>query len=183
MFKSNALLPEMARLRRFAMRLTRNNSDADDLVQSSLLRALQKRDLFKEGTNLFSWISRIMFNIFATQYRRTKKHETQYDPSFYIDNASIEPSQEASVDIATVSACMERLSRRHRDILLSVCVKGMSYEEVALEMDIPVGTVRSRLSRARSNLQEMLAPTAPMPFKIHSFNIMPAAIPLCHGIS
>lgn len=182
MFKSNALLPEMPRLRRFAMRLTRNHSDADDLVQSSLLRALQKQALFKEGTSLFSWISRIMFNIFASHYRRKKKFETQYDPDFYIDKASVGPSQEANVDIVTVTECMELLSSKHRQILVSVCVKGMSYEEVALEMKIPVGTVRSRLSRARNNLQELLAPPAPLPLQMPPVHLMHAAMPLRHAI-
>ena len=176
MFKSNALLPEMPRLRRFAMRLTRNACDADDLVQSSLLRAMQKQDLFMEGTNLFSWVSRIMFNIFATQFRRKKKFETQYDPEHYIDKASVSPSQEASVDLVTVGECMQRLSRKHRDILISVCVKGMSYEEVALELSIPVGTVRSRLSRARSPLQKLLEPTALMPFRLPLAHVMQGAI-------
>ncbi len=176
MFKSNALLPEIPRLRRFAMRLTRNASDADDLVQSSLLRAMQKQDLFKEGTNLFSWVSRIMFNIFATQFRRKKKFETQYDPEHYIDKACISPSQEANVDIVTVSECMQRLSRKHRDILVDVCVKGMSYEEVALKLCIPVGTVRSRLSRARSTLQELLEPTAILPFHIPPAHAIQSAI-------
>lgn len=176
MFKSNALLPEMPRLRRFAMRLTHNPSDADDLVQSSLLRALQKQDLFKEGTNLFSWVSRIMFNIFATQFRRKKKFETQYEPDLYIDKACVGPSQEASVDLVTVSTCMERLSRKHSDILVAVCVKGMSYEEVALEMRIPVGTVRSRLSRARSTLQELLQPSALLPFQLPSAHAVRGAI-------
>ncbi|HYD18070.1 MAG TPA: sigma factor, partial [Patescibacteria group bacterium] len=66
MFEQKALIGEMENLRRFALRLTRNASDAEDLVQSTLLRALEKQDYFETGTNLFSWTSKIMFNLFAS---------------------------------------------------------------------------------------------------------------------
>ncbi len=158
MFDQNKLLPEMPKLHKFALRLTRNASDADDLVQSTLLRALEKNALFQEGTNLFSWTSRIMFNLFASQYRHKKKFDTQYDPEFYIDRASVGPSQEASVDLVTVSESMEQLSPEHREILVLVCAKELRYEEASKVLKIPVGTVRSRLSRARSHLQEILSP-------------------------
>lgn len=157
MFTQQALVKEMGNLKKFALRLTRNASEAEDLLQSTMLRALEKKDYFQEETNLFSWTSKIMFNLFVSQYRHKKKFDTQYDPEPYIAQVSVEPSQEASVDLATVRESMKLLSREHREMLVLVCIKGMRYEEVSEMLQIPVGTVRSRLSRARSQLQDLLA--------------------------
>jgi len=156
MFQEHALIKEMGNLRKFALRLTKNAHDAEDLVQSTLLRAMEKKDYFQAGTNLFSWTSKIMFNLFVSSYRQKKKFETQYDPAPYIEQIAIGPSQEASTDLVTVGESISRLSAEHRDILLLVCVRGLSYEDAAVALDIPVGTVRSRLSRARKQLQDML---------------------------
>jgi RNA polymerase sigma-70 factor (ECF subfamily) len=159
MFKQEALINEMENLRKFALRLTRNASDAEDLVQATLLRALEKKDYFQEGTNLFSWTSKIMFNLFASQYRHKKKFDTQYDPTPYIEQASVGPSQEVTADLAKVRESMKLLSKEHREMLILVCIRGMRYEEVSEMLQIPVGTVRSRLSRARKQLQDLLAPS------------------------
>ncbi len=158
MFEPSALIPETVKLERFALRLTRNKADADDLVQSTLLRALEKGEQFQEGTDLFKWTARIMFNSFVSQYRRKTKFESQYDPSAYIDSLSIMPNQEDAMDLKTVNTAMTRLSAEHREILVLVCIRGLRYEEAAERLALPVGTVRSRLSRARSALQRELAP-------------------------
>lgn len=156
MFEQKALISEMENLRRFALRLTRNSSDAEDLVQSTLLRALEKKEYFEAGTNLFSWTSKIMFNLFASQYRRKKKFETQYDPEPYLNSASVSASQETTTDLAKVKESMKQLSAEHREMLVMVCIRGLRYEEVSEMLQIPVGTVRSRLFRARKQLQEIL---------------------------
>lgn len=159
MFNPNALVNETTKLQKFALRLTRNKADADDLVQNTLLRALEKNEQFEEGTDLFKWSARIMFNSFVSQYRRKTKFETQYDPSSYIDSLSMMPTQEDCLDLKIVNAAMTRLSAEHREILVMVCIKGMQYEETAELLGLPVGTVRSRLSRARDALQRELAPS------------------------
>jgi RNA polymerase sigma-70 factor, ECF subfamily len=156
MFKHAALVHEMPNLRKFALRLTRNTHEAEDLVQSTLLRAIEKQALFEENTNLFSWTSKIMFNLFVTGYRRKKKFESQYDPEPHILATSVSAAQEDTVDLALVRVAMKRLSREHREILVLVCIKGMQYEEVSEFLQIPVGTVRSRLSRARARLQDLM---------------------------
>lgn len=161
MFKQEALVGEIDNLRRFALRLTRNVSDAEDLVQGTLVRALEKADYFEENTNLFSWASKIMFNLFASQYRRKKRFETQYDPVPYIEQVSVGPSQEVTADLSKVRESMKQLSKEHRDMLVLVCIRGMRYEEVSEMLQIPVGTVRSRLSRARKQLQDLLESPAP----------------------
>ncbi|MEZ0223297.1 MAG: RNA polymerase sigma factor [Alphaproteobacteria bacterium] len=157
MFQSQALVAEIVKLRGFAMRLTKNPADAEDLVQATLLRALEKKEYFLEGTSLFSWTSRIMFNLFASAYRHHKKFGTSHDPEPYIGRTSVKPAQEACVDLAIVREAMKRLKPQMRNVLIAICIKGLRYEEVSELMQIPVGTVRSRLSRARKQLQELLA--------------------------
>jgi len=156
MFKHEALVHEMPNLRKFALRLTRNLHEAEDLVQSTLLRAIEKQEMFEDNTNLFSWTSKIMFNLFVTGYRRKKKFESQYDPEPHIMATAVEAAQENMVDLALVRSAMQRLSKEHREMLVLICIKGMRYEEVSEFLQIPVGTVRSRLSRARAQLQQLM---------------------------
>jgi len=116
------------------------------------LRALEKQNLFEEGTSFFRWACKIMFNLFVTDYRRKAKFETQYDPDIMISQQTVAASQEATSDWRKVRETIAKLPRNHRDILNLVCVRGMSYEETAKELSIEMGTVRSRLSRAKENL-------------------------------
>lgn len=160
MFTQNAIVAEMDNLRKFALRLTGNMTEAEDLLQSTVLRALEKKDYFEPGTNLFRWTSKIMFNLFVSTYRRKKKFETRYDPESYLENASVDAEQEAKTELRLVREAMTQLSEEHNEILNLVCVRGMRYEEVASMLSIPVGTVRSRLSRAREHLQLTLERSA-----------------------
>ncbi len=156
MFKQAELIKEMDNLRKFACRLTNNPVEADDLLQSTVLRAIEKKDYFETGTNLFSWTSKIMFNLFVTDYRRKTKFESQYDPEPLIAARSVEADQQTKTELKAVSRAMELLSAEHKEILVLVCVKGMQYQEVADMLEIPVGTVRSRLSRARAQLTALM---------------------------
>lgn len=156
MFNQTALVQEMDNLKKFAMKLTRNTYDADDLLQSTVLRALEKKHLFQTDTDLFKWTSKIMYNLFVSGYRRKVRFETQYDPESYIERESVEAQQDKKMEFLQVGEAMSTISCDHREILLMICVKGMSYNEVAEKLDIPVGTVRSRLSRARESLQTAL---------------------------
>lgn len=156
MFTHEELLKEAASLSKFAYKLTRNRDDADDLLQSTLATALDKQNQFEHGTNLFSWTSRIMFNAFVSAYRHNCRFETQYDPQWYIDQQSVEATQESEAELSLVFDAIMSLSEDHREILRMVCIDGMQYNEVAEQLIIPVGTVRSRLSRAREGLQDRL---------------------------
>lgn len=156
MFKNETLIEEIDHLKKFALRLTRNPADAEDLLQATLLRAFEKKNLFQEGTNLFGWSSKIMFNIFVSGYRRRQKFETQYDPESFIDNRSVAAGQDGQMEWEDVKTAINSLSDSHQEILTMVCVHGMEYAEVADALKVPVGTVRSRLSRARENLQVAL---------------------------
>lgn len=156
MFEQTAIIIEMDKLRRFALRLTRNASDAEDLLQSTVLRALEKNHMFETGTDLFKWSSKIMFNLFVTDYRRKTKFETQYDPESYLERESVEADQDMKLELSRVQEAMRLLSEDHREILVLVCIKGLQYQEVSEALQIPVGTVRSRLSRAREQLQALM---------------------------
>jgi len=156
MLNEHTLINEMEHLRRFALRLCKNTSEADDLLQSTLLRAIEKKDLFENGSDVFKWTSKIMFNTFVTAYRRKAKFETLYDPETFIEHASSEANNETKIELAEVGEAMRLMSDEHRDVLIMICVEGMRYQDVAELLSLPIGTVRSRLSRARGQLQLML---------------------------
>ncbi|HEY8962857.1 MAG TPA: sigma-70 family RNA polymerase sigma factor [Alphaproteobacteria bacterium] len=156
MLEQTALITEMDHLRRFALRLCKNQAEAEDLLQATLLRAIEKKALFETGTDVFKWTSKIMFNLFVSDYRRRTKFETRYDPESFLAHESHEASQETLMEMAEVEAAMQHLSEDHRDVLVMVCIKGMQYQEVADAMGVPLGTIRSRLSRAREHLSALL---------------------------
>lgn len=161
MFSQNDLIPEIVKLHKFAMRLTRNRADADDLVQSTCLRALEKSDYFENGTNLFSWTSKIMYNLFVSGYRRRKGTETQYDPTPYLEKQFVKPDQDSLMEFSDVRRAISQLSKNYQKVLFLSCIEGRGYQEVSDILKIPLGTVRSRLSRARAQLQhDMSKPSA-----------------------
>ena len=118
MFKQDALVTEMTNLRKFALRLTGNMCDAEDLLQSTVLRALEKKHLFQADTDLFKWTSKIMFNLFVSSYRRRVKFETQYDPESFLESRSVEPEQESKIELTKVGEAMNFLSPDHKEILV-----------------------------------------------------------------
>ena len=162
MFKDEELLEIKKNLHRFAMRLTHDQADADDLLQATLLRALEKKELFTTGTNLFSWTSKMMYNLFVSQYRIKVRFESQYDPEPLINRMTIPVNQESTCELNTVYGAMHRLSKEHCAILKLVGINGLEYKDAAKALNIPVGTIRSRLSRARRALQVMLDTPTPV---------------------
>lgn len=156
MFTDNQLVTEMDRLKKFAMRLTQNEANADDLLQNTVLRAMEKKHLFKEGSNVFSWTSKIMYNLFVSDYRRKVKFESQYDPEPAINSVTANIDHEDHMMLQEIGVAMDKLSPEHREILVMVTVQGMKYDETANKLGVPVGTVRSRLSRARNALMDLM---------------------------
>lgn len=156
MFDDSALTDIRHSLHKFSLKLTHNPSDADDLLQSTLLRALEKKELFENGTNLFRWSSRIMFRLFVTEHRRKARFETQYDPQDWIEGLHDAPRQENITDLSLTQSALCRLSREQQEIITMTCLHGMKYGEVARTLRIPVGTIRSRLARARHALHIIL---------------------------
>ena len=155
-FQPNGIVGEMDKLKKFAYKLCRNKHDAEDLLQATVLKAIEKRDMFKEGTNLFSWSSKIMYNDFVSAYRRKVKFESKYDAEDLIKNKSVKPRQEKKALYGRVSEAMDGLNQKHRQVLDMVCIQGMRYKDVAEQLSIPIGTVRSRLSRAREQLKDVM---------------------------
>lgn len=155
-FLHQELIEELPKLKRFAHKLSNSTADAEDLTQTTITKALEKKDLFQEGTDLFKWSSKIMYNTFVSDYRRKTKFESKYDPEPYLEKQSTKPSQEDSVELKNLDDAMNNLSKESREILILVCIKGYKYKQVAKKLDIPVGTVRSRLARAREKLHNMM---------------------------
>ena len=139
-------------LRRFALVLTRNRESADDLVQDCLLRATQRQKLFTPGTNLHAWLFTIMRNVFISDVRRTSANrQISLEQGDLV--LSTKADQESRVELAELEACLYRLPGEQRETLLLVALEGFSYAEVSDVMGIPIGTVRSRVSRARETLR------------------------------
>jgi RNA polymerase sigma-70 factor, ECF subfamily len=142
-------------VRAYARSLTRNVDSADDLVQDTLVRAWSAREQFTMGTNFKAWVFTILRNRFLDQRRRDREVRERLD-DLPDEKRVVAPSQEVVVQFDDMARAFWRLSPHHREILMLVGANGLSYEEAAVVIGCAVGTVRSRLSRARSELQGLL---------------------------
>lgn len=152
-----ALLP---RLRAFARGLTRAADHADDLVQHACEKALRNMESYTPGTRLDAWMFRIMRNAWIDEIRARRIMSDLVD----VDDSALvgedgRRTTETRLHLAEVRRAMDRLPEDQRIVLMLVCVEGMRYRELAEALDIPLGTVMSRLSRGRIGLAQMLAPT------------------------
>lgn len=151
----------MPRLRRYALSLTRNPDVADDMVQSTLERALSKRHLYKPGTNFDGWMFRICRNLWIDEIRKKKFDAGPMEPEMVERMMTFDGERQMAERalLANVSAAMAKLSEDQRSVLLLVGVEGHSYAEASEMLEIPVGTVMSRLARARQNLSQQIFKT------------------------
>lgn len=145
------LLP---RLRRFARWLTRDASSADDLVQSTLERSLSRWNTRRDETALRPWLFAIAYRQFLDGKRRARRYASMLE-LFGRGAQTEQPSLEREVVAQSVVQALERLPDEQRHLLLWVSVEGLSYREVANLLDVPIGTVMSRLSRARAALRQL----------------------------
>ena len=148
------LVGMVPRLRRYAFALA-GASDADDLVQQTLLRAIDSRLSWQPGSRLDAWLYRILRNLFIDRIRARKvRNEAPepFDPDL-LRGGDAEPEVEAQLMLRAVAASVRRLPLEQREVLLLVAVEGLSYRAAAEALDLPLGTVQSRLSRARQALQ------------------------------
>ena len=149
-----ALLPK---LRRFALGLTADPHQADDLVQAGCERALARRHQWQAGTRLDSWMYRIMQNLWIDQLRaRPEVAEMESDEIERLPDRDWNRGIEAKLTLEQVTRAMSVLPPAMRSVLTLVCIEGLSYKEAAETLEVPVGTVMSRLARARLELHRAL---------------------------
>lgn len=148
-----AMAEEVPRLRRFARMLVRGADGADDLVQEALLRAIAARAQFAEGTSLRAWLFAILRNVHLSQLRRAGRSPIVAAPAT-MPEAVVSGGQEEQHAFRDLGRAFEALPKTQRQVLWLTVVEDMDYEQVAAVLAIPLGTVRSRLSRARDALRE-----------------------------
>ena len=160
------IVKEILPLRRYALSLSQNRDDAEDLVQDCVARALERSHLFTPGTNLRAWLMTILHNQFISGKRRGHRVTAQL-PNDWPEQASMAtpPSQIMGLELRAVGEAFARLPREKRRVIMLVCVHGMKYEEAAERLGVAVGTVRSRLSRARGALSVALD-ASPVPDEV-----------------
>ncbi|MEZ5647790.1 MAG: RNA polymerase sigma factor [Alphaproteobacteria bacterium] len=152
-----ALLP---RLRRGARALTMDRDAADDLVQAACERALRHGGISQPGVRLDSWMYRIMLNLWIDQRRSQRvrgEHLASVDPDS-LEGGNAEREAETALTMVAVHRAVASLSEEHRAILTLIGIEGMAYKEAAEVLDLPIGTVMSRLARARQTLARLLDP-------------------------
>src|SRR5436305_9650792 len=147
---------EIPRLRRYARALTRNVTRADDLVQSCLTRAVAKQHLWQPGTDLRAWLFTILHNQHVNDIRRAVREENNVSIDDIAPVASVQANAMDVLALRDLEAALAKLPGEQRQVILLVGLEGLAYEEVASILRVPVGTVRSRLSRGRDQLRALM---------------------------
>src|SRR5437867_449272 len=150
------ILASVPSLRAFAISLCGNVDRADDLVQETLLRALANIDSFQPGSNMPAWLFTILRNLFRSEYRKRRREVEDSDGS-YAQSLKSQPEQTGRVEFEEFRTALNTLPHDQREALILVGASGFSYEEAAEICGCAVGTIKSRVNRARSRLAGMLA--------------------------
>ena len=147
---------EIPRLRRYARALTRDGTRADDLVQDTLVRGIAKAHLWRQGTDLRSWLFTIMHNQYVNNVRRAQREQATIDVDQVASTLVKTTDPTASRQLSELDHAMGHLSKGQREVVLLVGLEGMSYDEAAKILRVPIGTIRSRLGRARQALRSLM---------------------------
>jgi RNA polymerase sigma-70 factor (ECF subfamily) len=147
-----ALVPP---LRAFAWSLSRNSADADDLVQDTLIKAWTHKDKFEPGTNLRAWLFTILRNTYYTAMVKRRREVADEDGK-YAARLSAAPTQDWSVAMTAMQAALQKLPAEQREALILVGAAGLSYEEAAEICGCALGTIKSRVNRARARLLRIM---------------------------
>jgi len=164
---NDEIIPHLDSLYNFALRLTTDPNDAEDLVQDTIVKAYRFFSSYEKGTNAKAWLFRILKNSFINNYRKTSKKPQQVDydevSSFYesiraerTDTSDLERVMYRELIDDDVSKALEELPEDFRTVVLLCDVEGFTYEEIANMLDVPIGTIRSRLHRGRNLLKTQL---------------------------
>lgn len=150
-----ALVEAIPHLRAFARSFTTEVSRADDLVQETLVKAWYSRDSFAPGTNFRAWLFTILRNAFISQNRKQKREVSDPD-NIHTNALSVPPEQYGHLELQEFNVALDQLPRDQREALLLIGAEGFSYEEAAEICGCAVGTIKSRVNRARSKLTGLL---------------------------
>jgi RNA polymerase sigma-70 factor (ECF subfamily) len=150
-----AVLGAVPSLRAFAISLCGNIDRADDLVQETLLRAIANIDSFKPGTNMSAWLFTILRNHFRSEYRK-RRREVEDSDGHYAESLKSQPDQIGQVEFREFREALAQLPPDQREALVLVGASGFSYEEAANICGCAVGTIKSRVNRARTRLAELM---------------------------
>jgi RNA polymerase sigma-70 factor, ECF subfamily len=142
-------------LRAFGLSLTARSDRADDLVQETLMKAWKYHDSFQEGSNMKAWLYTILRNEFYTQIRK-RKREVEDADGFYSNKVAVHAEQDGHLDIADLRTALAKLPEDQREAIILVGASGFSYEEAAEICSVAVGTIKSRVNRARVRLADIL---------------------------
>jgi RNA polymerase sigma-70 factor (ECF subfamily) len=151
--EAHRIVELIPRLRRYARALAGDRARADDLVQDTLERAWNKFHLWRPGSDLRAWLFTVMHNVHVNQVRASRDHAMLDDEGPEMAVAGV---QGASLEIRDLERALAVLPPEQREVLLLIALEDMSYAEVATMLDIPIGTVMSRLSRAREKLRALM---------------------------
>lgn len=151
----NKLVAELPSLRAFAASLCGSLTTADDLVQDTLLKAWSNSDKFETGTNLRAWLFTILRNTYFSLYRK-RSREVQDSEGTYAQRLAMHGAQDGHVDLADFRRALAQLAEEQREALILVGASGMSYEEAAEVCGVALGTIKSRVNRARAKLAQIL---------------------------
>lgn len=149
------IVGQLGSLRRYARSLTRDSTDAEDLVHDALVRAYERRGTFRSGGNLRAWLLSIVHNAFIDRMRSRRSEAARLDQAGYLADASTPASQEHSVRLAQVREAFFSLPEEQRSALHLVAIEGLSYSQAADASGVPLGTLMSRIGRARAALRAM----------------------------
>ena len=153
---SEAMLRAVPSLRAFAISLCGNVDRADDLVQETLLRAWANLNSFEPGTNMSAWLFTILRNLFRSDYRK-RRREVEDDDGSYAESLKSQPEQNGRLELDELPAALAKLPADQREAVILVGASGLSYEEAAHICGCPIGTIKSRVNRARGRLAELLS--------------------------
>lgn len=159
-FSQEELLPCVPALRSFARSLTRNRDQADDLVQDTIARAIVASHRFQPGTNLKAWMFTILRNLYLSEMRKSHRF-VQWDPNNNLHEKAVPPSQERGLEFSEFRQALSQIDKIRSKALILVGVDGVSYENAAKILNCPIGTVKSRVSRARQIFRHILEEGTP----------------------
>ena len=149
------VIGQLAALRRYALSLVRNPDDAEDLVHDALVKAYERQSTFRTGANIRNWLMSILHNTHIDRLRQRRSQERRHEAAAALGDLSVPPGQDHSVRLNQLRGAFFALPEEQREALHLVAIEELSYQEAADTLGIPVGTLMSRIARARARLRSI----------------------------